>query len=125
MSATPTARSLARLRADGWLASVVERWNAHAKIRQDLFGFIDMLAIRTGERPLGIQATTSSNTAARLAKALALPALKTWLEAGCTFEVWAWSKKGPRGKRKLWTLTRRAVTLADVRRAARSALLEK
>ena len=51
MSETPTARSLNRLRADGWLAQVVERWNAHAMIRQDLFGFIDVaFPLRVGVR---------------------------------------------------------------------------
>jgi hypothetical protein len=115
VSATPTARTLVRLRADGWLASVVERWNAHARIRQDLFGFIDVLAIRPGSPPLAVQATTTKNQAARLAKALALPELRTWLAAGCAFEVWGWSKKGPRGRRKLWEVTRRVVTLKDLR----------
>jgi hypothetical protein len=35
---TPTQRSLAYLRAEGWQVAIVERWNPHARIRQDLFG---------------------------------------------------------------------------------------
>jgi hypothetical protein len=35
---TPTARSLAHLKALGYEERVVEKWNPFAKIRQDLFG---------------------------------------------------------------------------------------
>jgi hypothetical protein len=119
VSASPAARTLARLRKEGWTAQAVERFNAHAKVRRDLFGFIDVLAIRPGEPPLAVQATSGSNVAARLAKALALPALRTWLEAGCRFEVHGWAKKGPHGKRKLWDVTRRAVTLRELPRPKR------
>jgi hypothetical protein len=45
MSASPTARTLPRLRREGRTACVVERFNPHAKIRQDLFGFIGVRAI--------------------------------------------------------------------------------
>ena len=42
----PTQRTLARLRQEGALeVAIVEHWNPHARIRQDLFGFIDILAI--------------------------------------------------------------------------------
>jgi hypothetical protein len=116
MTSSPTARTLARLRKEGWTASVVERFNPHAEVRQDLFGFIDVLAIRPGEPPLAVQATTGTNAAARLKKALALPALRTWLDAGSRLEAHGWSKKGPRGKRKLWTLKRRPVRLAELPR---------
>jgi hypothetical protein len=112
---SPTARTLARLRADGWTAGLVERFNTHAGVRQDLFGFIDVLAITAGQRPLAIQATTAANAAARLAKARALPAQRTWLAAGCRFEVWGWARRGPRGKRKRWTASRFVCRLAGKR----------
>jgi len=96
---TPTERTLKKLRADGYLAVVVEHWNHFASVRQDLFGFIDVLAIR-GKRTLGVQATTAPNVAARLNKAMALPELRTWLEAGNAFEVWGW-RKGVRGAKAL------------------------
>jgi hypothetical protein len=35
---SPTARSLQHLKSLGAYARVVEKWNAFAKIRQDLFG---------------------------------------------------------------------------------------
>jgi hypothetical protein len=43
---SPTQRTLQHLRAAGFpLVQVVERWNPHARIRQDLYGCIDVLAV--------------------------------------------------------------------------------
>ena len=93
MADSPTARSLKRIRMDGWTAAVTERWNPYAGIRQDLFGFIDVLAIREGAVGcLAIQATTGDNATKRMAKAAGVEHLKTWLAAGNRFEVWAWRK---------------------------------
>lgn len=64
---TPTQRSLKQLRAEGWTAAVVEGWNPHAKVRQDLFGFIDILAIRDGET-LAVQTTSGSHVSERVKK---------------------------------------------------------
>ena len=107
---SPTQRTLARLREDGWTAQVVERWNPHARIRQDLFGVIDIVAIKPGLPILGIQACAGASHAARRTKALAEPRLLTWLAAGGKFEVWSWAKRGPRGERKVWTLRRDEVS---------------
>ena len=49
MAATPTARTLAAMRREGWTVQVVERWNPHARIRQDLFGWADLLAVHPGD----------------------------------------------------------------------------
>lgn len=88
---SPTARSLARLRADGWLAEVVERWNPHARVRNDLFGFIDVLAIRGGE-VLGVQATSRDNVAARVAKIGDHANVGAVRKAGIRLEVHGWGK---------------------------------
>jgi hypothetical protein len=112
---TPTARTLARLRADGWTAAVVERRLPRCFISVDLFGCIDIVGIKADvQGVLGIQTTSGSNAAARFKKAVAVPELRTWLQAGNAFEVWSWRKGGPRGARKVWTLTTRPVTLADL-----------
>ena len=112
---TPTARTLAYLRKLGYEAAVVEKWNMYARIRQDLFGCVDVVGIRPDQNGvLGIQATTTSNQAARLAKAMSIPHLRTWLQAGNTFQVWGWAKKGAKGKRKLWEVSIRNVTLAEL-----------
>jgi hypothetical protein len=88
---TPTQRSLAKLRADGWTTAIVEHWNAHARVRQDLFGFIDILALRDGET-LAVQATSGSNVAARVAKIAASETAPIVRKAGWRIEVWGWRK---------------------------------
>lgn len=92
---SPTQRSLALLRKEGYTAAVVERWNSHARIRQDLFGIVDVLALGDGV-VLGVQATSDSNVAARVTKISEhenTPALR---KAGIRLEVWGWRKKGAR-----------------------------
>jgi hypothetical protein len=107
---SPTARSLQRLRAEGWTPGVVERWNPGARVRQDFLGFADLLAVRADTRgAIAIQACMVGDQAKRLAKIRAEPRAQTWLQAGNTIEVWGWAKRGPRGKRKTWQLTRTSV----------------
>lgn len=90
---SPTERTLKQLRADGWRCAVVEKWNPHARIRQDLFGFVDILAIRGGET-LAVQATSGAggNAAARVRKIEAADALADVRAAGWAIQVWAWRK---------------------------------
>ena len=58
----PTERTLKLCRSNGWIAHVVERWNQFAKVRQDLFGFIDVISA-DGQQIIGIQADLISNIA--------------------------------------------------------------
>lgn len=112
---SPTQRTLAALRSLGYLAAVVERWNPHAKIRQDLFGFIDVLAVGRDDnlpggpqRTLAVQATSGSNVASRLTKLRSdavAPAVARVQAAGWTVEVWGW-RKNSKGR---WTLRREAL----------------
>ena len=105
---TPTARTLEELRRQGYTPAVVEHWNPWAKIRQDLYGFIDVLAVKEGESGvLAIQTTSTDHSANRMTKAQASPNLRVWLACGNRFEVWGWAKRGPRGERKTWQLDRR------------------
>lgn len=113
-SISPTQRSLKHLRELGFTAQVVERWNHFAKIRQDLFGIIDVLAMRPGIGILGVQATSDSNHAARMAKAKAEPRIREWIESGGRIEVWSWGLRGGRGERKLWTLRREEIRTIDL-----------
>jgi hypothetical protein len=64
---SPTQRSLKVMRAAGYLCQVVEHWNQFAHIRQDLYGFIDVLCVK-GEDIVGVQATSGDNVAARVTK---------------------------------------------------------
>lgn len=95
MALSPTSLTKRDLEADGWLVAVVERWNPHARIRQDLFGFIDLLAVRAGET-LGVQATSSTNVSSRVDKIAHSPHVAAVRDAGWRLEVWGWSKKGGR-----------------------------
>lgn len=116
---SPTARSLRQLRQEGAIAQVVESWVPRTRIRRDLFGCIDIVAVIPGEPGcLGIQCTTASNAAARINKASAEPRLAVWLAAGNRFEVWAWGLRGARGARKLWSLTRQSITNESGRKTA-------
>lgn len=112
-SVSPSARSLKELRRLGYIAQSVEKRIPYKFITQDYIHCIDIIAFREGE-VIGVQATSGANVAARINKALDIPELVGWLKAGCAYEVWGWSKKGARGKRKLWELTRRPLTLGDV-----------
>lgn len=112
---SPTQRSLQHCRKQGWTAGVVEKWNQFANVRQDLFGCIDIIVIDDLEQgPLAVQATSGTGHAARRKKSIAEPRLKLWLESPARFEVWSWSQRGPKGKRKLWTLRREPITLAHL-----------
>lgn len=108
---SPTQRTLAELKKRGWPAQVVERWNMYAKKRIDLFGVIDLVAIVTtdsmiqaGCSILAIQACAGTDHARRRDKILDERRALQWVEAGGRLELWSWSKRGDRGKRKVWTL---------------------
>jgi hypothetical protein len=88
---SPTQRTLKRLRDAGYLAYVVERWIPGAKIRSDLFGFVDVLALRDGEI-LGVQTTTGSNVNARIAKITEHENVAVVRKAGIRIEVDGWRK---------------------------------
>jgi len=107
--ASPTSRTLQRLRAGGWTVAVAEAWIAQAGVKRDLFGAFDVVAIRPDSQGvLGVQATTGANHASRRAKLLANPAVLTWLQAGNTCEVWSWAQYKGR-----WEVRREALTLAS------------
>jgi len=101
---TPTQRTLAYVRGTlGMQAGITERWNPHAHIRQDLFGFVDVIACSPGHGIVAIQATSGSHVAHRIAKIRDEPRAFAWLASGGRIWVIGWSKRGARGKRKLWT----------------------
>lgn len=95
MSLTPTQLTLRTLRDEGWTAAKVEHWDAHAGIRRDLFGIIDVVAIGPAGT-IGVQATSDSNVAARVNKIADAPTIGALREAGWQLEVWGWRKKDGR-----------------------------
>lgn len=101
---TPTARTLAWLRSQGYQAEVVERFNSFSKTRHDLFGWIDIVTLSPGTVGTigGVQCTSGANHAARVEKVREMSL--AWKRAGGGVAVVSWAKRGPRGKRKVWTV---------------------
>ena len=97
---TPTQLTLRHLRNDGWTAEVVEKWNPHAQVRNDLFGFVDVLAVR-GPETLAVQTTSAANVSARVRKIADSPTIGAVREAGWRILVHGWAKKSNR-----WVLAR-------------------
>jgi hypothetical protein len=126
---SPTQRSLKLLRERGLVVQAVERWIPWATkpedkdkppsergppgIKQDLYGWIDLLAFNpeTGEL-LAVQTTSGSNVSARIAKIREWPHLAAWLKRHGAV-VHGWAKRGERGKRKLWDCREVPVTISE------------
>jgi hypothetical protein len=109
---SPTQRSKAKMIADGWTVAITEKWNPFARVRQDLFGFIDILCLR-GNELVGLQTTTGDNVSKRIDKIKSLPAAKQWLAPTRRIVVHGWRKVGAQGKRKLWECREVEVTTKD------------
>lgn len=90
---SPTARSLGKLRASGWIACVVESWVPRVNIRRDAFGIADILAAKPPNGRLLVQATSDSNVSARLKKIKASPYTARLLASGIAIQVWGWGKR--------------------------------
>ena len=104
---TPTQRTLKRFRAAGYHCEVVERWCQFSRRRKDLFGFIDILCLKQG-RIVGVQATSGSNTSARVKKINEEPNAQKFLDAGGIVLVVGWrplvarKKDGTKSRRPRW-----------------------
>ena len=88
---SPTQRTLALCKKTGWTVQVVEHWNSFAKIRQDLFGVIDAVAL-DGVSIIGIQATSGDNVSKRILKIREEPRAILWLKCGGRLFVHGWRK---------------------------------
>lgn len=124
---SPTQRTLAFLRKRGYMVGITERWNRFAFKKNDLFGFIDLVAVHPGARGvLGVQATSRPNVLARVYKIADLPLIelngkkvhpaKLWLQTGNRILVIGWGKKGPRGKAKRWKPSFYPMDLEELKR---------
>jgi hypothetical protein len=106
---TPSARSTKYLRDRGWIVCRVEQ-TLHMPGRpwgnkKDAFGFGDLLAAHPEVSLIAlVQVTSGSNHGARKAKIIDEPLAATWKESSGTILLHSWAKRGPRGKRKRWTL---------------------
>ena len=99
---SPTQLSLRWLREHGYLAEVVEHYSSFDRKRHDLWGFVDILAIRRDE-VLAVQTTTASHVSDRIKKIADAPTVGAVREAGIRIHVHGWHQARPRAR---WVLTR-------------------
>jgi len=97
------------LRHEGTTCAVVERWNQHAGphgVRQDLFGFIDIIALAPGRGVVGIQCCARSGHAAHRRKIVedCTELAMEWLRCGGDIQIWSWAKQKVKrgGKAEKW-----------------------
>jgi hypothetical protein len=104
MATSPTQLTLKLLREEGWTVEVVERWIPGANIRKDLFGFIDLVALK-GDLTLGVQATSYSNMGARIKKIENAELLSQVRRASWHLWVIGWRKQNNRWTHKVVDLS--------------------
>ena len=118
MASSPTQKSIAHLKNLGYMVGIVEHYNAFSRRRHDLFNFIDILAVHPKKKQtLGVQTTTQRNISNHMNKMLPMEKVRLWLESGNLLEIHGWVKRGKKGKRKLWELDCRKITLKDLRKS--------
>lgn len=104
MTTTPATKlTLKHLRDQGYdPVVVVEHWNSFARIREDLFGFVDVLALK-GDETLAVQTTSLANVSTRIKKIADSPHVAAVREAGWTIRVHGWAQDA---KSRRWILKR-------------------
>jgi hypothetical protein len=90
-SKSPTQRSLAHMRAQGYECAVVEKWNAFIGRRQDLFGFIDVICLKDGET-VAVQATDGTHVSKRVEKIADSDKVAAVRKAGWRILVQGWRR---------------------------------
>lgn len=100
MKTSPTQNSLAHLRKTCDLVAVVEHWNPHCRIRQDLFGIIDILALR-GTETIAVQSTSWGNVKSRIDKMIESPNIAAIRKAGWKILVHGWRKNAKTNRYEL------------------------
>lgn len=120
MASIPLQRSKAWLENKGWHVWIVEHWNSWAHIRQDMYGFADLVAIRhdfkgvwainacedNGEVQGHIKKYLDGYDHPKKGRQPPNIHLPVWLSAGNRFSIAGWGKRSAdgRGSRKVWTL---------------------
>ena len=89
--------SLEMLRNEGWQCQKVEHWNAFARRRQDLFGFIDILCMSESHCCFlavnAMQSQEINNHVAKLRKSIMAT---IFLACGGRIHLHGWKKAGKR-----------------------------
>jgi hypothetical protein len=109
------------LRHEGATCAVVEKWNPHVGpvgIRQDLFGFVDVLVLDPGRGFVGVQCCARSGHAAHRRKILedCTEMAMEWLRCGGKIEIWSWGKQKIKrgGKAMKWVPKVEEITLEEL-----------
>jgi hypothetical protein len=108
MVSSPTQRTREWLKSRGYRSGIVEKWNQFAKVRQDLYGCIDIVASKPGEPVTGIQACVGGDLTKRTQKIRELTftdeagekheLLPFLLASGWRIRVFGWRRLKPRGQ---------------------------
>jgi hypothetical protein len=125
MSSLSLQRSKQELEKQGYLVWIVEVWLAWGHMRRDFYNMADLVAIRPDRQGvLAIQACSEDvqphirkllfgYTDAKGKQIEPNIYLPVWLKSGNSFFIWAWRKRGDRGKRKTWELREIEMVLKD------------
>lgn len=94
MKTNYTSRAIKYLQDLGYTTGVVERWLPGINVRKDLFGFIDLIAIKDGEI-LGVQSTSYPQRKNHLdkIKTYCMTDYNKWIGAGGKFMMITWKKE--------------------------------
>lgn len=112
---SPMQRSLAHLRAQGYEPAIVERRLPYGNVTQDFFGIGDVIALKSGERPILVQTTSGANFAARQDKILDCEHLPLLLEHfRIVLHGWSKHKLKRGGKAERWELREAEFTVRDL-----------
>lgn len=115
----PSARSTKYLRDRGFIVCKVEQRLPIPGmfVTRDAFNFGDLLIAKPGWGVALLQETSAAHMSEREGKIHSNPQSAVWLASGGRILIHGWSKKGPRGKMKRWTLNEREVLCTAVRAA--------
>lgn len=90
---SPTQRALKIYKERRCRVYVAEKWNTFSQIRQDAFGFGDLLVIdKPNKQILLVQVTSGNNHNTRKIKISKIQAAKDWLDSGGKIVVMSFKK---------------------------------
>lgn len=120
MSVSSVSRTMRQLRSEGAVCAKVEKWNPHVGthgIRQDLFGFGDIIVLDP-ERGVGLIQCCTNTHAAHLRKITQerTEEVVAWLNTpGTWLQLWTWRKLKLKrgGKARRWMPRIEEITLED------------
>ena len=101
-----TERTLEYYRELGFEIGNVERYFYQNGVRSktyDLFGVIDLIAIKAGMPVIGVQSTSDGEHTEHRKKILAEPLAKLWLQTGARLHLISWKKRKVSVMGKWWT----------------------